>query len=606
MIGAGKKLVAGVAYGGFLIGVLLALDYPFYLRYVAKLEGQSAPRKSLKSTARRKGIPPELLCSLGWVADPREGRFSAFPPSKRPGTIRIGAFGDSYTYGVEVGPGLDYPFLLGELFKKSGFRNVEVINFGNGDHGFHQSFRLWDQLGRRYGLDVVLLGPKTFFKKRDITFNPEMRDSQPYYIHGRYILKDGIAVFEDVIGQADFGDRFRNYFRFLPHWRYLRYDANAPAILQCLLPAGREVRNWFYYRLAGSFEEELRQIDRALLLRLAKDTKQVVFLHTDPKIAAVGYGVAPNLHAEPCEFLEYKVAGFPYRRLSHYSAAGNALVARTFFDILTGRGATAWPLIEFRTRPNGAPDFRRDAACFSDFDRVSWSAAGAPLAEFDYIMPRYKDAPVDFRRAAIKSLFAFRPGEGSVFDLLFFPLDFRLEPGMRASLRIDSGGEPRVVDLAEAAPFDGRLSLGGASCGGFEAVRLPGRCWGLRLAPHWLAKAGIKSRKVRSGSVFLAGHEIAVLVRSVKGELFFEPKGKPFVYIRPGSNTRLDIDRLPSRGTASLDLAGPRDLHLPIAAWTKTKQISPHAGPLPAYVIRRSAADAGLAVLQPSSGLSSE
>jgi hypothetical protein len=296
----------------------------------------------------------------------------------------------------------------------------------------------------------------------------------------------------------------------------------------------------------------------------------------------------------------FSAPAFPYKRTGHYSAAGNALVALAFFDILTGRDATTWPLIEFRTRPSGTRRFRRDAACFSESERVSWSAGGAPLAEFVYDSESLEVPLVDFRRDAIKSLFAFRPREGSVFDLLFFPLDFRLEPGMRASFRIDSDGEEKTVVLDKTEPFDGRLNMGSAFFRGFQTVRFNDWLWRLRLSPRWLARRGIEPAKVRSGRVFLGGHEIALLVRSAKGEFFIEPKGKSFVYIQPGRNTRLDFDRLPPSGTASLDLAGPRDRHFPIAAWTKTNQSSPHAGPPPATVIRRSAADPGLAVLQPS------
>jgi hypothetical protein len=582
------------AYGCLIAGSLLALDYRFYRRYLDDLAGRNVPKETLESMSARKKLPSDLLHSLGAAAHPREGRFTSFPLRRADGSIRIGAFGDSFTYGEEVGPRLDFPSQLGALFRQAGFRNVEVLNFGNPWHGFHQSYRLWDQLGRRYGLDVVLLGPATFFPERDVTFDHGL-PSTPYYIHGRYILKGGEPIFEDVIGRHDFHDRFLNYFRFLPRWRYLRYDAKAPAFLRALVVAGRDVANPFYYRNPVSLEAELGEIDRALLRRLAGEVKQTVLLSTRPEIVDMARGLAPSLHAE----LREREQAFPCLRYMHYSAAGNALIARSYFDLLTGKGATKLTRLEFHARIDPRP-FRSDAASLADFSRVYWTAAGAPLAGFEYILPYDdRDAPVDFRGGAIESLLAFRSPEQGLFDLLFIPSVVPLSSGTRASLKFNAAGKNAVSDLGEVRAFDRRLGIGFVPFDGIEAVRRPDLTWKLRLDPLKLARRGIDLGIVRSGSVCLGDREIADLIRAKDGGVFLEPRKKALVWIKPGRDMAVDIDRLPAAGTAVLNLAGPRVLRIPLAVWKKTQRYEAHDSAGLAFVIARSTANPAVAVLRP-------
>lgn len=78
--------------------------------------------------------------------------FGHFPRRKPAGAVRIGCFGDSFTWGDEVADGNDYPALLAALFSRAGAPHVEVLNFGNTAFGFNQTYVMREDVGRRYEL----------------------------------------------------------------------------------------------------------------------------------------------------------------------------------------------------------------------------------------------------------------------------------------------------------------------------------------------------------------------------------------------------------------------------------------------------------------------
>src|ERR1700690_2818068 len=105
-----------------LLTALLYLPYRRWLRqYPAK------PPWSLTEKAAAVGIPLSLLQSIGDFRS--DARRNLRPPA--PGVFRIGAIGDSFTWGEEVVAGYDYPSLLQRLFRDEGFANVEVLNLGS-------------------------------------------------------------------------------------------------------------------------------------------------------------------------------------------------------------------------------------------------------------------------------------------------------------------------------------------------------------------------------------------------------------------------------------------------------------------------------------------
>lgn len=129
---------------------------------------------------------------LGWDADlgwaPRPNARSATGPfavngagirSARetseiaaPGTLRIAAFGDSFTFGDEVGPDETWEAALERALVERGVA-AEVLNFGVNAYGVDQAYLRWRRDGRRFRPDVVLLGfqPENVLRDRNV-FRP--------------------------------------------------------------------------------------------------------------------------------------------------------------------------------------------------------------------------------------------------------------------------------------------------------------------------------------------------------------------------------------------------------------------------------------------------
>jgi len=82
---------------------------------------------------------------------------------KRQDTLRMGVFGDSFTFGEGVQNNETYPKYLDNLFqtnkniKRLGF-NIEVINFGIGKTGTSHQLAFYQKEGKKYNLDIVIIG----------------------------------------------------------------------------------------------------------------------------------------------------------------------------------------------------------------------------------------------------------------------------------------------------------------------------------------------------------------------------------------------------------------------------------------------------------------
>ncbi len=283
----GRKVFSWLFYAVFLIGVLVVIDYCFYLVYYRTIV--TARRDILPFCTRNTRIGTNRLVE-------HASDFRNFPLRKKPGVIRIGCFGDSFTFGYEVGYDYDYPTLLGEILKKSGYTGVEVINFAMTHTGFSQLHCIWQDTARRYDLDYILIMPSTFWERRDTSFAHAFWDNYTdigtfgedytYYLnyyHARYILKDRRLCLLEPVGTSQ-KERFDAYFRFIPHWRYLRYDINPPAFLNAPLhyfaPTRTMARNPFYY-YHGTLDQEMRELYLALLRDIVTRSRARVILLND-------------------------------------------------------------------------------------------------------------------------------------------------------------------------------------------------------------------------------------------------------------------------------------------------------------------------------------
>lgn len=545
--------------------VVLAVDVALWSRYVGRLE-QRRPAVSFAAVSRRSGIPEDVLNSVGSVGESRAGRFTQASRLKPAGTVRIGAFGDSFTDGYDVAPGLDFPSLLARRLRAAGRRDVEVLNFGNPWHGLHQIYRFWETFGQGYDLDYILVGPAALRVERDATFN-HGEDVEPYYLHGRYVLKGDEAVFVDVSGGPDFGARFRDYFRFLPRWDYLRYDLRPPAFLQCLLPRRRTLRNPFYYS-NSSPRRELTRIAGLLLEKISESASQVVVFDLDGEFSSLAAELSPKLVLETIPLPR----SFPYWARKHPTAMGNALIAKAYDDVLSGRDPAGWSELEFSPPPAVAR--RGKPAPLDRFSSADLSLGGADIGTFaDVSVFGVDPRVVDFRARGIRALLALSVPEGNTLDALYFPLDFDLRPGMRLELVPDMSAPQRRIPVGEAALFDPHVAIGQA---GFAAVtedraRRPNRDRARRLvaAPDWPSRLGLEADALRSAELLLDGRAIGRVVRSRDGLWEFAPIEGPLIEAAPRPSSFADVDRLGRAGSATLTLRGDGELRAAFASWKK-------------------------------------
>ena len=77
--------------------------------------------------------------------------------AKTPGSLRLGAFGDSHTFGWGADDNSSYPAALEKLLNQTGNGRYEVLNFGVGGHDLRQVIYHARQYAFRYHLDVMLL-----------------------------------------------------------------------------------------------------------------------------------------------------------------------------------------------------------------------------------------------------------------------------------------------------------------------------------------------------------------------------------------------------------------------------------------------------------------
>src|SRR5262245_64759817 len=115
--------------------------------------------------------------ALGWTIKPggrgdmyrahgqgirADREFARVPP---PGTLRIAAFGDSFTHGDEVANEDTWQEILMRTHPA-----VEAMNFGVGAYGLDQAFLRYQRDGADYGARVVLMGfiPENRFRHANV------------------------------------------------------------------------------------------------------------------------------------------------------------------------------------------------------------------------------------------------------------------------------------------------------------------------------------------------------------------------------------------------------------------------------------------------------
>ena len=526
-----------IKYLLFLATVLLAVNGVFYLFFISKIN--HAVEHSRYDALDPQFVDATTMLNLGWVSPPRRSSFIHFDPRKAPGVVRIGCIGDSYTYGDEASPQEDYPALLQRLFEDRGYKNVEVINFGSSFYSFHQSFITWKHIAKKYSLDVVILGPRSFYRTREVHMN---HPGVPLAIHARYIVAGNQVELVPVAGETK-DEVVERYHSFIPERRYLKFDLDPPAFLKALIPSGRKLRNPFYY-YSGTIREEVDRIYIALLTEMSSDSDtQIILSNFDQSITELGSKVGgSNLH--PLHLTKnWRFPNVMQRR--HYSGHGNALLARKYFWEMTGDDRDVFKSIEFADLPlkAGEEEIPNSSLPLIDFERldVHIGAQFAGTFQYDNSNLFNEDERGPYSLLAIKSR------KTSILDAIFVPLAFEIEEGEPIWLEVGSGASSTRVTIGKLALVTGQFNIGVVETDDLEPD------W--KMSPSMTLAESLRSNHLDASrfSLYLGTHLISS-GRGVKREepVELRPISGDFAKIRSAKGSRLSIDRLEETGVVSL------------------------------------------------------
>ena len=290
-----------------------------------------------------KYYPQDLILKTGGrlkLPESRIQHFLNFHPEKTARSIRIGAFGDSYTYGDEVEKTESYPYQLQELFnQKFPNKKIEVLNFGVSGSSFQEQFFLWEKYAKNYGLDYILIGPRGLHQDRGLTF--AMNYGFKYLAHPKtrfFLNKNGLARIH--IKGDTLKKRYKSYYKIIPSHIALRYDKRPFQIWERLIPILRDnIQNPFYYTKMPQWEESVK-INIFLLEKIKNLYDQKILFFTSEKSRFNDYKSVKNLYNLNYVYFEKKSNSRFYRvygDYGHNGSLGNEIVAKIYFNGLIGK-----------------------------------------------------------------------------------------------------------------------------------------------------------------------------------------------------------------------------------------------------------------------------
>ena len=427
----------------------------------------------------------EFIFEVGRVEDfrKRTNYFLNFPLKKSKGTVRIGTFGDSLTYGAEVNKGESYPAQLQEIFDKSQITTtpkIEVLNFGVNGHGFQMNFLFWKEYAEKYNIDYILFGPYGFQPSRDTTFTAPWNNITTFAFHpnGRFILeKNNFLEFINIRGHS-FLERYRNYYSLFPSWKVLRYDRQFFDLWRkSYFPyLKKDLKNPFYYSDLTEREESL--IINTILLNRIKGNhpKKILFFLTKKWIYDLYKHIKPSFNLNYLTAFENN--SFLYERYSHQSSLGNELLSQTYFKALTGKTDFSLKMFYCRHFISSQPLFFTKQLPLKRYSKVRKK----PLKTVEIFHNDLKIGEMVLNRRdhwrhekiklsifkTAKSFIGFFNSKDFFAKALYYPLPFQPKTDDERKIYIDFGG--KKIPLGSAVPIDTEHLIFG-----FQANYIAGR-----------------------------------------------------------------------------------------------------------------------------------
>lgn len=575
---AGIRLLAASLL--LLVGVVVAVAYWRHASRVEELRGRSPPVTDEIETVP--GVSAATMRRLGFVTHAKRSSFVNSTMAKPPGVTRIGAFGDSHTYGEEVDERSDFPGQLGDLLAQDGVGNVEVLNFGSSWHGFHQAYIMWDEVASQYELDAVLLGPYTFWSDHETRLN-HTNDILPYYLHARFIAEGDDAQMVEVIGDSH-SQRFDAYHAFLTPWRYLRYDRNDPAFLAALLPAGQTLGNPFYYDRRPELAEATA-INRVLLGRMIRAGRPIaVGSYRAPWLQELAEAVRDLSGPTFCHFELISADWFPYvAPRGQESPARHAVNARQYEAVLRGRPL---PVTLIRT---GDPPETVPGSAAMGLDGVQDLRIVAAGHEIGHLVDPTTGAVVDgaamLDGGRTRSLLIVKSRDLAPTDgvLLALPMPLatatRLAVPASAGLALSSRVVIHAVELAPARPLPGSTAI--------AVLDLPGLAidHSARLSADAAALEAVLGGPINDEVEVHIGERAVLRGLRAGDRIELQPVDARAYRLRAAAGR--EVAELPTRRSGMIELElrrGDSRARVPLARWWADPVIVDPAAHCPAWV----------------------
>ena len=404
--------------------------------------------------------PKDIILKTAGHLNTKEDRiqhFLNFPLQKDSNTIRIGAFGDSFTYGDEAGKTETYPYQLQQMFHTIyPNKKIEILNFGQSGAGFSHQFFLWEAYHKKYSLDYILFGPKGFYHDRDSTFSFFWDYKLSLPPKHRFILSENnTAVKEAHIKGDTLLERHKNYYKLIPSWTALRYDKKAFKTWKILLPfLKNKIYNPFYYTKIPE-RKEIVEINKILLKKIQKeyDKKILVFsLHQDFLLELYKSVSLRDYNFNNIDINHRKKIPF-YRVYDHLSPLGNEYIAKIYFNALIGKKDFSLNDITCSftaKKENPKNEFKGDLDFIQSL-KVIYKNTALSLLRANSEDHHWRDGSYkNYKVKNTRYLFSFS-NAGSFVNSAFFPVDAPLNLNWDISIKFKN---KETLIIGKASPLD--------------------------------------------------------------------------------------------------------------------------------------------------------